>query len=90
MNKETLDAAYAEIENFKEKLGENFLDAIMEYDNSTYDMAKGIISVYRECKTERDFQIANDMLEAVCGYSFGTLIERIQELDENGHQWESC
>lgn len=42
-------------------------------------------------KTEREFQVANNMLTGACGYSIQTLIERIKELDEDPeHCWESC
>ena len=91
MNKETLNKAYAEIDNFRDKFGENFYDAIQEVDNSTYEMAKGIISVFSsQCSTKKDFEIADAMLMAICGYSFETLVERIKKLDEEGFQWESC
>ncbi|MBD5534552.1 MAG: hypothetical protein HDQ99_02610 [Lachnospiraceae bacterium] len=91
MNKEILNKAYAEINNFRDKLGENFYDAIQEDDNSTYEMAKGIISVFSsQCNTKKDFDIADAMLMAICGYSFETLVERIKELDEMGYQWENC
>lgn len=42
-------------------------------------------------KTEREFQVANNMLIGACGYSIQTLIERIKKLDEDPeHCWESC
>lgn len=91
MNKETLNQAYAEISNFRDKLGENFYDAIQEDDNSTYEMAIGIIDVFSsQCNTKKEFEIADAMLEAVCGYSFETLVERIKELDTEGYVWKSC
>lgn len=91
MNKEILNKAYAEIENFRDKLGENFYDAIQEDDNSTYEMAKGIISVFSgQCNTKNEFEIADAMLIAICGYSFETLVERIKKLDAEGYVWESC
>ena len=77
MNKEVLNAAYVEIPDFKNKLGENFFDAVMEEDNSSYEMAKGIVSVFSNCTTKRDFEVADDMLMAICGYSFESLVERI-------------
>lgn len=91
MNKEILNKAYAEIENFRDKLGENFYDAIQEDDNSTYEMAKGIISIFSsQCNTKNEFEIADAMLIAICGYSFETLVERIKKLDAEGYVWESC
>lgn len=91
MNKEILNSAYVEIDNFRDKLGEVFFDAIMEDDNFTYEMAKGIISVFSsQCNTKKEFEIADAMLIAVCGYSFETLVKRIKERDEQGYTWESC
>ena len=89
MDRETLGKATKNIDYFTEKFGETFFDAIMEDDNFTYEMSKSIISVFCSCKTERDFEVANNMLVACCGYSFETLAKRIQELDSMGHQWES-
>ena len=88
MNRETLANATKNIDNFTEKFGENFFDAIMEDDNSTYEMAKSIISVFCACENDRDFEIADNMLIACCGYSFEAIVERIQELDNMGHHWE--
>ena len=86
MNRETLEKATKNIDNFTEKFGENFFDTIMEEDNSTYEMAKSIVSVFCTCKTNRNFEIANNMLIACCGYSFKTIVKRIQELDNMEHQ----
>ena len=90
MNEEKLETAYAEITNFRDKLGETFFDAVMEDDNTTYEMAKGIISVFGDCNTETEFEVANNMLMAVCGYSFESLVEKIKERDMENYIWESC
>lgn len=80
--------AEKEIENFEDKLGENFYDAFQEDDNLTIDMARGILHAFADCKTEREFQVANNMLTGACGYGIKTLIERIKELDEDPeHSW---
>lgn len=89
VNKEVINKATAEIENFRDKLGEIVLDAIMEDDNSSLDMARGILRTFATCNTQREFEIANDMLTGICGYSFETLVERIRELDREHHCWES-
>lgn len=47
--------AEKEIENFEDKLGENFYDAFQEDDNLTIDMARGILHAFSDCKTEREF-----------------------------------
>lgn len=90
MNMKILEDARTEIEDFTDKLGEVFFDAIMEDDNTSREMAKSIISTFCDCKTERDFEVANNMLMATCGYNFKSLIERIKKLDEAGYVWESC
>lgn len=88
MNKKILSDAYNEIDDLADKLGENFYDAIMEEDNSTYEMGKGILNAFGLCETDRDFEIADAMLMGSCGYCFQTLIERIEELDEDeDHEW---
>lgn len=90
MNKELMNKVTAEIENFRGKLGEVVLDVIMEDSNSSLDMAKGILRTFTTCNTQREFEIANDMLTGICGYSFETLIERIRELDrDENHCWAS-
>lgn len=90
MKNEMINAAYTEISNFRNKFGENLFAAIMEEDNTTREMAKGIISVFSNCTTKNDFEIADNMLMAICGYNFEELVERIKKLDEDGYQWESC
>jgi len=85
-----IDNAYAEIDDFRLKLGEIAFDAIMEEDNFTYDMAKGIISTFELCTTEREYDIANMMLTGICGYGLETLLNRIRERDKQGYFWESC
>ena len=89
-NRNLMNKAYEEIENFRSKLGETFFDALMEEDNYTYEMAKGIIGVFDSCETEREEQIADRMLIAICGYSLETLISTIKTRDENGYMWKSC
>ena len=89
MDRETLNSAYVEIDNFRNKLGETFFDAVMEEDNFTYEMAKGIISTFSSCNSKKEFEAANNMLIAICGYSFETLVERIKERDKQDYSWES-
>lgn len=90
MNKEILNKAYTEIDNFRDKLGEVFFDAVMEEDNTTYEMAKSIIAVFDSCETEEQFKIADGMLTAICGWKFETLVSQINERDEAGYTWKSC
>lgn len=91
MNKETFKQAYDEIYNFREKLGEVVYDAINEEDNYPRDMAKYIIDTFHSCQTEREFNIADEMLTAICGWNFETLVERIRQRDADpDFYWESC
>lgn len=76
-----------EIQDFKDKLGEMVLDAVMEDDNSCYEMAKGIFGTFENCQTDREFEIAEQMLIAICGYSLESLVEKIQERDREGYVW---
>lgn len=90
MYKDDLSAAYEEIEDFRDKLGETFFDVFQEEDNTTYEMAKGIIRVFSEtCSTENEFNVADAMLTAVCGYTLSSLLEKIRERDKNGYPWVS-
>lgn len=88
--KELMDNSYMQIENFRDKLGEVFFDAIMEEDNSTYEMSKCIISVFDKCKTPEELDIADSMMAAVCGYGIKSLIDKIKERDLEGFEWSSC
>lgn len=85
-----INTAYENIESFRDKLGETFNDMYMEDDNSTYEVAKSIINVFDSCKTDRDFEMANRMLVAICGWSITSIINKIEERDTNGHLWISC
>jgi len=85
-----LNDAYVGIENFRNKLGETFVDAYMEDSNSSYEISKSIIAVFDNCKTEREFEMADRMLIAVCGYSIESLIDQIKGRDASGYVWVSC
>lgn len=88
MNRNDFNRAYSEIENFRDKLGETFYDAVQEMDNTTYEIAKGIIHVFNErCITEEEFAVADAMLIAICGYNVKELIDKINERNRNGYLW---
>lgn len=86
---EEFDQAYLEIEDFRDKLGEQFCDFFNEEDNNTYEMGKSIISAIEKCETEREYEIADAMVIAVCGYSISSIIEKMLERDASGYVWES-
>ena len=89
MNKELYDKERKEIDDFRDKLGEVFYDSFNEEDNNTCEMGKGMLAVLGECQTEREFEIADAMIIAVCGYGLETLISRIKERDNEDYVWES-
>ena len=90
VHKVILRSACAQIDCLKDKLGEVLVDAFSEEDNSGYEMAKGVMSTLESCSTQKEFDAANNMLMAICGYSIESLVERIRERDEQGFSWESC
>lgn len=86
MNRETLNKAYAEIYDFKQKLCEVLVDELA--DVCGLDVAKGVICTFCSCRTPGEFEIANDMLAAICGWKFETLVRIVKECDANGFVWE--
>lgn len=89
MNMESFKDACKEIDNFADKLGEIVYDEFVAEDNPTTEIGKYIIIVFKECETERDFWIAEQMLIAICGWGFDSLVNMIKKRDEDGYFWES-
>lgn len=87
MTKKDFLTKAGEIQNFKDKLAETVLDAIMEDDNSCYEIARGIWRTFENCQTDREFEIAEQMLIAICGYSLESLIETLNKRDNNEYVW---
>lgn len=77
---ETLLKQAEEIPDFAEKMNEICCGTMTSYDESTW-IAPYIISTIRECKTDREFEIANTMLTCCCGASFESLINQIIDQD---------
>lgn len=69
----------------QEKIGEIFSDMVKE--EYTEDIGEGVLQVIAECKTDEEFFLVNKMLMATCGYFFETLVEKIQERDDNSYDW---
>lgn len=80
--------AYEQIDDFADKLGEIIYDKMFD-ENPTTEIGKYVFLTLKECKTDRDFKIANDMLSAICGWNLDSLIEMIRERDEEDYAWES-
>ena len=91
MNKEIFEQAYNNIYNFTDKFGEVMYDEINSDDNFTGIMATYVMRAFQDCQTEREFDIADKMLTAICGWNFESLVERIKEKDADpDFYWESC
>ena len=89
-SKEHFEKARTEISNFHYKLAEVFCDVFMEDSNNGYEIAKSIKHAFDKCESERDYEIASDMLMAVCGYNIESLVEQIEKLDQSNYVWEIC
>ena len=89
MDRTTLNNAKNDIEFLADKLGEIVFDEINADDNFTCEIGKQIIFTFNQCKTEKEFQVANDMLIAICGWSFDTVVDKIKKLDAEDFYWES-
>lgn len=61
----------------RDELGDAFVDAFYEEDNTSHDIGKGIINTLLECNTQAELDIADHMLIATCGYSIESLMERM-------------
>jgi hypothetical protein len=90
MDREVLNKAYEEIPDFKDKLGENVLDAVTKEERDPCKMAEEVIRVFSSCKTKKELEAADNMLMAVCGYNLEKLVQRINRLDECGYLWKNC
>lgn len=64
--------------DFEEELGNAVFEAYMEDDNFMCDVGESVISTFNACKTEREMEIADRMLAAICGWGINTLIRRIE------------
>lgn len=63
-----------DVEALNDKLGEVIWEAISDDNISTAEMAEGVLAVFNECETEKEFDIANNMLQAICGMQIDNLI----------------
>lgn len=71
--------AIEQVDNLREELGNAIYDAFQEEDNYPHEIAKHVINTFFMCQTEQEFEIADSMLTAVCGWNFETLINKIQQ-----------
>lgn len=87
---------FEKINDFHFKFGVVLLDTFMEEDNIMPDVSKAVIRVLESCNSEKEFEIANNMMDAIFGYHFVTLAEklmiqelRIQELKQGDDKWNT-
>lgn len=77
------------VEDIRKKLGETIYDCIQEDNNFTSDMGKYALGVIMECATQRELDIANNMLIAITGYSIESILETIEKRERESYFWES-
>ena len=68
-----------------EKLADVTIPAIYNNDNNRYgyEIAEDILNTFSDCETEKEFQIANDMLISICGYPIETLLSKMKEREQS-------
>lgn len=69
------------IEDFDEVLGNEIYEAFMEDDNYFHEIGRAIGSTFNACTTEREVELVDRMLAAICGWSINTLLNRIEGKD---------
>lgn len=90
MTREELDRVSSEIEDFRDKLGEVIVDALFDDENTSLDIVKSVLGCFDTCQTDREFEIAERMLTAVCSWNMDTLVNTIRERDNDpDFVWES-
>ena len=82
---------FEKINDFHFKFGVVLLDTFMEEDNIMPDVSKAVIRVLESCNSEKEFEIANNMMDAIFGYHFVTLAEKlmIQDLKQGDDKWNT-
>ena len=78
---------FENISSLANKLGEITYYAVLEEDNFPEKIGEAIASLVSSCELERDYDIINKVIVAICGYSIPTLLDRIVECDKD-RDWE--
>lgn len=71
-----------------DKLGQTIY-SFSEDVGTPYDMGKGFYNALMECQTQRELDIVEDLLIAVCGNNLTIVINKIKERDKSGYAWDS-
>ena len=67
------------------KVGETVAD---ETNSQCYDfIGERLLSIFQDCKTKEEYNLANEVLEAVCGNKIEKILETVHERDANHHRW---
>lgn len=89
MDKNAINSASCDITELRNKIGETVWDFINEDDNSTYEIGKCVMAVFANCSSKKEFEAANNMLSAICGYNFESIVEEIKQRDSKCYIWAS-
>lgn len=82
-----IQKALREIQYIIPKLGDTVYDCIEEEDNYTMDMGKHLFHALMQCKTQRDMDIANQVVIGITGYSIESILEHIEKRDKEDYDW---
>ena len=76
------------IEYAVDKLGET-INSFFEDVGTLYEMGKGFYNAFMDCQTQRELDIVEDLLIAICGNDLNSVINEIKERDKSGYAWDS-
>lgn len=76
------------ISSLDAKLGEIVYDFVLSDDISTLEIGENLVYAFENC-SEEEFRIANDVLSAICGLGFKTLLDLIRFRDNISYEWQS-
>lgn len=61
-----------------DKIGEVVWESVNEMDNSFSDIGFYLKDVLNICKSDRDFQMVNNAVIAITGYSIESIVEKAE------------
>lgn len=67
------------------KVGETVAD---ETYSECYDLiGENLLFIFQNCETEKEYELANSVLEAICGEKIEKILEIVHERDKNNYEW---
>lgn len=60
-----------------DQIGNIFISALQEEDNSLHELGKSILSLFSDVKSEKEFFYKNSFLIAITGYSLEELLNSL-------------